>query len=184
ARPVEPALASPQRPALSASELARIRTQVAQKLQSRGLFRVSSADRWGVTPEIGSSGEVRLSGLLRDMTLYNETLRLVREVPGVKEVTAADVRVADRGPSTAATGDSFRIRVEIQQRLRSRGLLRESSADRWGVTVKVSATGEVTLAGVLRDVGLQGEAIRIAQGVQGVQQVTQDIRVMEGAGRQ
>ncbi len=180
ARPVEPA---PVKPALSPAELTRIRTQVEQKLQSRGLFRVSTADRWGVAPEMGSQGEVSLSGTLRDMELYNEAIRLVREVPGVQAVRATNVRVADMGIATVEQGDSARIRGEIQQRLRSRGLLRESSADRWGVTVEVGASGEVTLAGMVRDAGLRGEAIRLAQSVQGVQQVKQEIRVMEGTGR-
>jgi osmotically-inducible protein OsmY len=98
-------------------------------------------------------------------------------------VKAAGVRVSEIGTVSTAQSDSARIRAEIQQRLRSRGLLRESPADRWGVTVEVGAGGEVTLVGVVRDAGLQGEAVRLVQGVPGVRQVKQDIRVVEGAGR-
>jgi osmotically-inducible protein OsmY len=174
ARPVEP---TPARPALSAADVTRIRTSAEQKLQSRGLFRVSTADRWGVALEVGSTGEVTLSGTLRDMDLYNDAVRLVREVPGVQTVRATNVRVADTTVATAVPGEAARIRTEIQQRLRSRGLLRESSADRWGVTVEVGSGGDVTLVGLVRDAGLQAEAVRLAQGVQGVQQVKQEIRL-------
>jgi serine/threonine protein kinase/osmotically-inducible protein OsmY len=174
ARPVESA---PGRPALSATDVTRIRTAAEQKLQSRGLFRVSTADRWGVALEVGSTGEVTLSGTLRDMDLYNDAVRLVREVPGVQTVRATNVRVADTTAATPVPGESARIRTEIQQRLRSRGLLRESSADRWGVTVEVGSGGDVTLVGLVRDAGLQAEAVRLAQGVQGVQQVKQEIRL-------
>jgi osmotically-inducible protein OsmY len=69
------------------------------------------------------------------------------------------------------------IVTDSQPRLRSRGLLRESSADRWGVTVEVGSGGDVTLVGLVRDAGLQAEAVRLAQGVQGVQQVKQEIRL-------
>jgi serine/threonine protein kinase len=98
ARSPEPTPVKAQPPTRSAEELFRVRTQVQQKLYRRGLFRVSTADRWGVTLEIGARGEVILSGLLPDMVLYNEALQLVREVPGIGEVQAADLRVA-----TAAT---------------------------------------------------------------------------------
>jgi osmotically-inducible protein OsmY len=170
-------------PALSAPEQARIRAQAEQRLLGRGLLRVSSADRWGVTLEIGPGGVVTLSGVLRDTALYHEAIRIVREVPGVRDVAANGVRVAGGGAATTPQGDSARIRAEIQQRLRSRGLLRESPADRWGVTVEVGAEGDVALAGIVRDVGLQGEAVRLVQGVPGVRQVKQDIRVAEGAGK-
>lgn len=174
ARLVEP---TPARPALSSADVTRIRTLAEQKLQSRGLFRVSTADRWGVALEVGSTGEVTLSGTLRDMDLYNDAVRLVREVPGVQTVRATNVRVADATVATAVPGEAARIRTEIQQRLRSRGLLRESSADRWGVTVEVGSGGDVTLVGLVRDAGLQAEAVRLTQGVQGVQHVKQEIRL-------
>jgi serine/threonine protein kinase/osmotically-inducible protein OsmY len=183
ARPAEAPPARPVMPALSAAEVSRIQTQAEQKLLGRGLLRVSGSDRWGVSVEVGPTGEATLSGTLRDMTLYGEAIRLVREVPGVHDVKATGMRVSDIGAVSPAQSDAAGIRSEIQARLRSRGLLRESATDRWGVTVEVGAGGEVTLGGVVRDVGLQGEAIRLVQGVPGVRQVKQDIRVMEGAGR-
>jgi len=171
ARPAEPA---PRLPALSAQEVARIQSQAEQRLRSRGLFRESGADRWGVVLDIGPLGNVTLSGLLRDMALYDEAFRLVREVPGVRGVTG-DVRVAEH----SAPGEPVGAREQIQQKLRSRGLLRESSADRWGVTVEVSAAGDIKLAGALRDAGQQREAIRLAQEVAGVRPVTDEISVMD-----
>jgi TolA protein len=174
------AQAAPALPALSAQEMARIRAQAEQKLMGRGLLRVSASDRWGVMVDVGSTGDVALSGTLRDLPLYQEAIRLVREVPGVHDVKAAGIRVAEAPGSSAVQNDSAGIRAEIQTRLRSRGLLRESVTDRWGVTVEVAAGGDVTLGGVVRDAGLQGEAIRLAQGVPGVQRVKQDIRVMDG----
>lgn len=184
ARPAEAAPARPAVPALSAAELIRVRAQVEQKLLGRGLLRVSGSDRWGVMAEIGPTGEVALSGTLRDMSLYREAVRLVREVPGVRDVKTTGVRVSDIGGVSAAQSDSAGLRAEIQARLRARGLLRESAGDRWGVTVEVGANGEVTLGGVVRDAALQGEAIRLVLGVPGVQHLKQDIRVMEEAGRQ
>jgi osmotically-inducible protein OsmY len=171
-------------PVLSAPELARIRAQAEQKLTARGLLRMSGSDRWGVMVEVGSTGEIALSGTLRDISLYQEAIRLVRGIPGVQDVKATGVSVSELGTVSPAQSDAAGIRTEIQARLRSRGLLREGPTDRWGVTVEVGAGGDVTLGGVVRDAGLQGEAIRLVQGVPGVQNVKQDIRVMEGAGRQ
>ncbi len=65
--------ARPAMPALSAAELTRIRAQAEQKLLGRGLLRVSGSDRWGVSVEVGPTGEVTLSGTLRDMTLYQRS---------------------------------------------------------------------------------------------------------------
>jgi osmotically-inducible protein OsmY len=178
ARPAEPAMAAPRLPGLSAQELARIQSQAEQRLRSRGLFRESSADRWGVALDVGPLGNVTLSGLLRDTALYDEAVRLVREVPGVQGVTG-DVRVAEN----RAPGESVGAREQIQQKLRGRGLLRESGADRWGVTVEVSAEGDIKLAGALRDAGLRREAIRLAQEIAGVRPVTDEISVMEGPDR-
>src|SRR5262245_6730811 len=175
-RPAEVALATPQKSTLSAEDLSRIRTQAEQRLLSRGLLRVSSDDRWGVGVDVGSGGVVTLTGALRDMGLQGEAVRLVREVPGVQDVKA-DVRVADAASVTIVRNDSARLRTEVEQALRKRGLLRESSADRWGVTVEVGAAGEVKLMGVVRDSGLQGEAIRLVEAVPGVRNVKQDIRV-------
>lgn len=180
ARPATPAPARNPVPSLSAQELSRIRTLAEQKLLSRGLLRVSSDDRWGVALEIGSSGEVTVTGVLRDMALYDEAIRLVREVPGVQTVRGS-VQVSEVGAVSTAQRDSALIQAAIQERLRSRGLLRESSADRWGVTVEIGTDGDVTLVGAVRDTGLSREAVRLAQEVAGVRSVKQNIRVVERA---
>ena len=176
ARPAELAPVAPQIPLLTAQQVSRIQTQAEQKLLTRGLLRVSSADRWGVTLQMASSGEATLSGVLRDMALYAEAIRLVREVPGVQDVRG-NVEVSEVGAASTGQLDSAGIQAEIQQRLRRRGLLRESSADRWGVTVEVSAEGDVTLVGAVRDREMQREAVRRAREVAKVRQVKTDIRV-------
>jgi serine/threonine protein kinase/osmotically-inducible protein OsmY len=178
-----PTATPPEPAAVSAQEVSRIRAQAEQTLQSRGLFRQSSADRWGVTIDIASNGAVTLGGALRDMALYAEALRLVREVPGVADVQG-NVQVGEIGPVTAAQNDSARLRSEIQEQLRSRGLLRESSADRWGVTVEVDVDGDVRLSGAVRDAELHREAIRRAQDVARGRQVKPDITVVEQGGAQ
>jgi osmotically-inducible protein OsmY len=170
---------APARPvSLSAQQISRIQTEAEQKLQHRGLLRVSAADRWGVTLETASTGEVTLSGVLRDMVLYVDAIRLVREVPGVREVRGS-VQVADTGTVSVTKSESARLQIEIQQRLRSGGLLRESASDRWGVLVEVSPEGEVTLVGAVRDAEMYQEAIRRAQEVSKMRLIKQDIRVMD-----
>ena len=139
---------------------------------------MSSADRWGVTLETAPSGEVVLAGVLRDLALYDEAVRLVREVPGVKAVRG-NVEVSDVGTASIVQNDAARIRAEIQQKLRSRGLLRESTADRWGVTVEVNPDGDVMLVGAVRDAEMSSEAVSRAQEVPRVRHVKQDIKVME-----
>ena len=179
ARPAEPAPAVPRvAAALAAPQIARIQTQAEQMLRHRGLLRVSSADRWGVTLETAPSGEVVLAGVLRDLALYDEAVRLVREVPGVKAVRGS-VEVSDVGTTSIVQSDAARIRAEIQQKLRSRGLLRESAADRWGVTVEVNPDGDVMLVGAVRDAEMSWEAVSRAQEVPRVRHVKQDIKVME-----
>jgi osmotically-inducible protein OsmY/predicted Ser/Thr protein kinase len=163
---------------LSAQQISRIQTEAEHTLQRRGLLRVSAADRWGVTLETAPTGEVTLSGVLRDMVLYADAIRLVREVPGVREVRGS-VQVADAGTVSVAQSESARLRIEIQQRLRSGGLLRESASDRWGVLVEVSPEGEVTLVGAVRDAEMYREVIRRAQEVSKMRLVKQNIRVMD-----
>ena len=163
---------------LSAQQIARIQTEAEQKLRHRGLLRVSAADRWGVALETASTGEVTLSGVLRDMVLYADAIRLVREVPGVREVRGS-VQVADAGTVSVAQSESARLQIEIQQRLRSGGLLRESASDRWGLLVEVSPEGEVRLVGAVRDAEMYREAIRRVQEVSNMRPLKQDIRVMD-----
>ena len=138
---------------------------------------MSADDRWGVTLDTSSTGEVALTGALRDMVLYADAIRLVREVPGVREVRGS-VQVAGAGTVSVAQSESARLQIEIQQRLRSRGLLRESASDRWGVLVEVSPSGDVTLVGAVRDAEMYRETIRRAQEVPNMRLVKQDIRVI------
>ena len=173
ARP-EPVMPATPPSALTAQDVARIRSQAEERLRSRGLLRESSADRWGVALDVSSLGQVTLSGLLRDKVLFEQAARLVREVPGVQGVTG-NVTVAEN----SAPGEPGGVREQIQQKLQSRGLLRASSADRWGVTVEVSAQGDIKLAGALRDVGLRREAIRLAQEAAGQRPVTDEISVVD-----
>jgi len=163
---------------LSSQQISRIQAHAEQKLRRRGLLRVSAADRWGVTLDTAPNGEVTLAGVLRDMALYEEAVRLVREVPEVKAVRGT-VEVSDVGTVPIVHSDSARIQVEIQQKLRSRGLLRESEADRWGVTVEVNSEGDVMLVGAVRDAEMYSEAVRRAREVTRMRQVRQDIKVME-----
>ncbi len=177
-RPSEVAQVAPRVAQLTPQQIARIQSQAEQKLRQRGLLRVSAADRWGVTLETGPSGEVNLTGVLRDMALYNEAVRLVREVPDVKTVRGS-VEVRDLGAVSIVQSDAALIQAEVQQKLRTRGLLRESTADRWGVTVQVNPDGDVMLEGAVRDAEMYSEALTRAQEVAKGRQVKQDIRVME-----
>ena len=180
-RPAPPPQNGSRAAALSGPQIARIQAQAEQTLRGRGLLRVSQADRWGVALETAANGEVHMSGVLRDITLYDEAVRLVREIPGVKAVRGS-VEVSDVGVASIAQSDVARIQAEIQQKLRSRGLLRESAADRWGVTVEVNPDGDVTLVGAVRDAEMSSEAVRRTQEVTRVRQVKQDIKVMDRDG--
>ncbi|MGH7306590.1 MAG: BON domain-containing protein, partial [Candidatus Rokuibacteriota bacterium] len=177
-RPSEVAEVAPRVAQLSSQQITRIQNQAEQKLRQRGLLRVSPADRWGITLETGSSGEVSLAGVLRDMALYNEAVRLVREVPDVRAVRGS-VDVWDVGSVSIVQSDAARIQAEVQKNLRTRGLLRESTADRWGVTVEVNPEGEVMLEGAVRDTQMYSETVRRAQEAARGRHVKQDIKVME-----
>ena len=52
----------------------------------------------------------------RAVVLYADAIRLVREVPGVREVRGI-VQVADAGTVSVAQRESARLQIEIQQRL-------------------------------------------------------------------
>ena len=84
-------------------------------------------------------------------------------------------------PSALTAQDIARILSQAEERLRSRGLLRESSADRWGVTLDVSSLGHVTLSGLLRDKMLFEEAARLVREVPGVQGVTGNVTIAENS---
>jgi osmotically-inducible protein OsmY len=84
-------------------------------------------------------------------------------------------------PGVESGQDAVRTRAAIEQRLRNRGLLRESSSDRWGVTVEVTGNGMVTVAGTLRDTALQNEAVRIIRETPGVRDVRENITIPKRA---
>jgi hypothetical protein len=176
---VEPSAAA-RAPALSSRDLARLQGQLEQKLRGRGLLRESSADRWGVSVDVGPTGSVKLSGQLRDQGLRDEAVRLAREVSGVPDVTT-QVRVADSGAAAASQSEAADVRARIERRLRARGLLRESGSDRWGVTVEIGPEGDVLLAGALRDVAMQQEAVRLAQEAGAGRPVRQQISIVDRA---
>ena len=162
--------------ALPPQDPTRLRNAVEQRLRTRGLLKESADDRWGVTVEVGDGGVVRLSGRVRDVNLQNDTVRTAREVPGVQDVRANIIV-----PGVDSGQDLVRTRAAIEQRLRSRGLLRESSSDRWGVTVDVGGNGVVTVGGTLRDTALQNEALRIIRETAGVREVRENITIPKRA---
>jgi serine/threonine protein kinase len=62
------------------------------------------------------------------------------------------------------TPSADHLRTQVEDRLRSRGLLRGSGSDPdIGVTVEVSPNGVVTLRGIVRDVAQRDEAARLAR---------------------
>jgi osmotically-inducible protein OsmY len=67
----------------------------------------------------------------------------------------------------------------VEEKLRSRGLLRQGGADRWGVVVQIGGDGIVTLTGVLQDADQRNETVRLAAEVPGVTGVRQQINVQQ-----
>jgi serine/threonine protein kinase/osmotically-inducible protein OsmY len=162
---------------LSPEDTSRLRTTIEQALRGRGLLRETAADRWGVTVEIGPDGIVTAAGIVRDRTLQDEAIRLIQEAAGTSQVRDGITR-PDSGHSPP-DAEATRIRTLIEQKLRSRGLLRESAVDRWGVTVDIDSDRVVSLAGMVRDQKLLAETIHLAREVSGVKEVRPNITVQE-----
>jgi serine/threonine protein kinase len=76
-----------------------------------------------------------------------------------------------------ALPNANRLREQIEERLRSRGLLRGSGSDpETGVSLEVSSEGVVTLRGIVRDATQRDEAARLAR-VSGVTDVRLRVNV-------
>lgn len=89
ASPPTPPQVPPQAPQVARvdeKELARLHSQIEQRLRNQGLLKVSDSDRWGVTVDANASGVVTLRGSLRDQRLRDEAIRAARDVSGVTDV--------------------------------------------------------------------------------------------------
>jgi osmotically-inducible protein OsmY len=86
-------------------------------------------------------------------------------------------RTAPVDPAPVARLDPSAAKAAVEQKLRGRGLLKQTGADRWGVLVEVSGDGVVTLTGVLQNADQRNETMRLAGEVPGVTGVKQQINV-------
>jgi hypothetical protein len=86
------------------------------------------------------------------------------------------------GPAAAVergSRDPFVIKAQVEQRLRSRNLLKQGGGSAWGVSVDVAPTGAVTLTGIVQSRDQRTETIRLAGEVPGVSEVRPNINVRE-----
>lgn len=89
---------APQVARVDEKELARLHSQIEQRLRNQGLLKVSDSDRWGVTVDANPSGLVTLRGSLRDQRLRDEAVRVARDVSGVTDVrTNINLQFAPEG---------------------------------------------------------------------------------------
>jgi len=94
--------------------------------------------------------------------------------PAPKPRSEAPPSVAAKTPA-AASADG--LRAQLEERLRSRGLLRGSGSDpNTGVTVEVGPNGVVTLRGIVRDATQRDEAAKLAR-MAGVSDVRLQVNV-------
>ncbi len=89
----------------------------------------------------------------------------------------AQVPVVARVNRDVSRLDPPALKAAVEQKLRPRGLLKQSNADRWGVLVDVSSDGTITLTGVLHTTDERTETLRLAAEVPGVAGVKQRINV-------
>jgi hypothetical protein len=87
--------------------------------------------------------------------------------------------VARPNQESAARPDPVGMKALVEQKLRARGLLKQSNADRWGVIVDITTGGVVTLTGVLRNNDERNETVRLAGEVPGVSEVKPRINVQQ-----
>jgi hypothetical protein len=80
-------------------------------------------------------------------------------------------------PAEPGAPDVDRLRAQVEDRLRRRGLLRERGSDQnTGVTVEVGPNGVVTLRGIVRDAAQRDEAATLAR-LDGVSEVRLRVNV-------
>jgi serine/threonine protein kinase len=95
-------------------------------------------------------------------------------MPAPKPGAGAQKPIISSKPALASAN---RLREQIEERLRNRGLLRGSGSDPdTGVSVEVSSEGVVTLRGIVRDATQRDEAARLAR-VSGVTDVRLRVNV-------
>jgi osmotically-inducible protein OsmY len=101
-----------------------------------------------------------------------------RRAQALEEQKRAHVPVvAKPNQESAARPDPAGMKALVEQKLRARGLLKQSNADRWGVIVDITTGGVVTLTGVLRNNDERNETVRLAGEVPGVSEVKPRINV-------
>ena len=84
-----------------------------------------------------------------------------------------------RNTAPVAALDPSAAKGLVEQKLRSRGLLKENRNAQWGVTVDVTDGGVVTLTGVLQTNDQRNDTVRLAAEVPGVTDVKQRINVQQ-----
>jgi osmotically-inducible protein OsmY len=84
-----------------------------------------------------------------------------------------------RDPGPVAALDPAAAKGMVEQKLRGRGLLKQSAGNQWGVTVEITSGGVVTLTGVLQNNEQRNETVRLAADVPGVTEVKQRINVQQ-----
>ncbi len=107
----------------------------------------------------------------RRATLLEEQIRQLKPPPGV---VPGPVPAVDR-----ASRDLFAIKTQVEQKLRTRNLLKQGGAGALGVSVDVAPTGAVTLTGIVQSRDQRAETIRLASEVPGVSEVRPNINVRE-----
>jgi len=95
----------------------------------------------------------------------------------VDKPVAPDKPVTPDPSERPPTPGPSQIRTEVEQKLRSAGLLKDAGVEGLGVTVDINSDRVVTITGVLRDEEQRREAVRLAREVQGVSDVKQKINL-------
>lgn len=103
--------------------------------------------------------------------------------PAHVDDTSTPPKKPSQADLVAGAGDTDPIRVQIEQALRNKGLLKEPGSKAPGVTVKIRSGGIVTLTGVVRDHAQRLETVRATRGVPGVTEVREEINVQGSWGQ-